>query len=73
MRYFQRLAPRPQRREIRVPGQRVNQLFTVMKKGLRTDFGLRQSPPSVHSAGSKGPAGSCVLASAIEGRRAAKT
>src|SRR5262245_13068558 len=28
-----------------------------MKKGLRTDFGPRQSPPSVASAGSRGPAG----------------
>jgi hypothetical protein len=41
------LAFRPQLKEIRVPGQRVNQLFTIMKKGLRTDFGPRQSPSSI--------------------------
>src|SRR6185436_18004380 len=39
-----RSAGRPQLKEIRVPGQRVNRLFTIMKKGLRTDFGPRQSP-----------------------------
>jgi hypothetical protein len=38
---------RPQLKEIRVLAQRVNRLFTIMKKGLRTDFGPRQSAPSI--------------------------
>ena len=53
-------------------GQRVNRLFTLMKKGCRQEIGSRQSQPFVHTRRFQETAGFLPIP-AIDGRRALPT